>query len=135
MLMPCNVIVYETDDGKTTVSAVDPMQTLAAQGDPEMKPLAEAVQEGSRFFEGSGMGRSLEHRNAAALGQRPCPRLVTEELQGLWRRPHEGQPGRFACAREPRLLRQAASSQSVEERPRDVYTSSERIAKSATVPN
>ena len=45
MLMPCNVIVYETDDGKTTVSAVDPMQTMAAQGDPEMKPLADAVQQ------------------------------------------------------------------------------------------
>jgi len=45
MLMPCNVIVYETDDGKTVVSAVDPMQTMAAQGDPEMKPLADAVQQ------------------------------------------------------------------------------------------
>jgi uncharacterized protein (DUF302 family) len=45
MLMPCNVIVYETDDGKTVVSAVDPLQTLAAQGDPAMKPLAEAVQQ------------------------------------------------------------------------------------------
>ena len=45
MLMPCNVIVYETDDGKTVVSAVDPMQTMAAQGDPEMTPLAEAVQQ------------------------------------------------------------------------------------------
>ena len=45
MLMPCNVIVYETDDGKTVVSAVDPMQTMAAQGDAEMAPLAEAVQQ------------------------------------------------------------------------------------------
>ena len=45
MLMPCNVIVYETDDGTTVVSAVDPMQTMAAQGDPEMAPLAEAVQQ------------------------------------------------------------------------------------------
>ena len=45
MLMPCNVIVYETDDGKTVVSAVDPMQTMAAQGDPEMAPLAESVQQ------------------------------------------------------------------------------------------
>ena len=45
MLMPCNVIVYETDEGKTRVSAVDPMQTMAAQGDPEMAPLAEAVQQ------------------------------------------------------------------------------------------
>ena len=45
MLMPCNVIVYETDEGQTRVSAVDPMQTMAAQGDAEMAPLAEAVQQ------------------------------------------------------------------------------------------
>jgi len=45
MLMPCNVIVYETDDGQTRVSAVDPMQTMAAHGDAEMQPLAEAVQQ------------------------------------------------------------------------------------------
>ena len=45
LLLPCNVIVYETDDGKTVVSAVDPMQTMAAQGDEAMKPLAAAVQE------------------------------------------------------------------------------------------
>ena len=45
MLMPCNVIVYETDEGQTRVSAVDPMQTMAAQGDAEMQPLARAVQE------------------------------------------------------------------------------------------
>jgi uncharacterized protein (DUF302 family) len=45
MLMPCNVIVYETDEGKTVVSAVDPMQTMAAQGDPEVRPLADAVQQ------------------------------------------------------------------------------------------
>ncbi len=45
MLMPCNVIVYETDAGKTVVSAVDPLQTMAAQGDPDMAPLAEAVQQ------------------------------------------------------------------------------------------
>ena len=45
MLMPCNVIVYETDEGKTVVSAVDPMQTMAAQGDEAMRPLAAQVQE------------------------------------------------------------------------------------------
>ena len=45
MLMPCNVIVYETDEGQTRVSAVDPMQTMAVQGDAEMAPLAEAVRE------------------------------------------------------------------------------------------
>jgi uncharacterized protein (DUF302 family) len=45
MLMPCNVIVYEADDGRTVVSAVDPVQTIAAQGDPAVRPLAEAVQQ------------------------------------------------------------------------------------------
>jgi uncharacterized protein (DUF302 family) len=45
MLMPCNVIVYETDEGQTRVSAVDPMQTMAAQGDAKMRPLALEVQE------------------------------------------------------------------------------------------
>jgi uncharacterized protein (DUF302 family) len=44
MLMPCNVIVYETDEGRTVVSAVDPMQSLPAQGDPALRPLAEEVQ-------------------------------------------------------------------------------------------
>jgi uncharacterized protein (DUF302 family) len=45
LLMPCNVIVYEADAGKAVVSAVDPMQTLAAQGDPVLRPLAEAVRQ------------------------------------------------------------------------------------------
>jgi len=45
MLLPCNVVVYETDDGRTVVSAVDPMQTMAVQGDDAMKPIASAVQE------------------------------------------------------------------------------------------
>ncbi len=44
MLLPCNVIVYETDDGRTVVSAVDPVQTLAAQADPGVRPVAEQVQ-------------------------------------------------------------------------------------------
>jgi uncharacterized protein (DUF302 family) len=43
MLMPCNVIVYETDDRKAVVSAVDPMQTMAAQGDEALRPLADEV--------------------------------------------------------------------------------------------
>jgi uncharacterized protein (DUF302 family) len=45
MLMPCNVIVYETDDRKTVVSAVDPMQTMAAQGDETIRPLAAEVRQ------------------------------------------------------------------------------------------
>jgi uncharacterized protein (DUF302 family) len=30
VMLPCNVIVYEGDDGKAVVVAVDPMQTVAA---------------------------------------------------------------------------------------------------------
>jgi uncharacterized protein (DUF302 family) len=45
LLMPCNVIVYEADGGRTVVAAVDPMQTMAAQGDPVVRPLAAQVRE------------------------------------------------------------------------------------------
>jgi len=30
VLLPCNVVLYEKDDGKVVVGAVDPMQTLGA---------------------------------------------------------------------------------------------------------
>jgi uncharacterized protein (DUF302 family) len=43
VFLPCNVVVYETDDGRTVVSAVDPMQTIAAQ-DPAVEPIAREVQ-------------------------------------------------------------------------------------------
>ena len=45
MLMPCNVVVYETDDRKTVVSAVDPMQTMAAQGDEAIRPIAAEIRQ------------------------------------------------------------------------------------------
>jgi uncharacterized protein (DUF302 family) len=45
LLMPCNVIVYESDEGRTVVSAVDPMQTMAAQGDEAIRPLADEVRQ------------------------------------------------------------------------------------------
>jgi uncharacterized protein (DUF302 family) len=45
MLMPCNVVVYETDDRRTVVSAVDPLQTMAAQGDEAIRPIAAEVRQ------------------------------------------------------------------------------------------
>lgn len=43
LLMPCNVAVYEDDEGKAVVVAVDPVQTMAAGGDARMQALAEQV--------------------------------------------------------------------------------------------
>jgi uncharacterized protein (DUF302 family) len=45
LMMPCNVIVYEGDDGRAVVTAVDPTQTMAAGGDPRLMQLAESVKE------------------------------------------------------------------------------------------
>lgn len=43
VLLPCNVVIYEKDDGKAVVGAVDPMQTLGAGG--ETGGLAEVARE------------------------------------------------------------------------------------------
>src|SRR5579859_6001230 len=32
VLLPCNVVLYEKDDGKAVIGAVDPMKTLGASG-------------------------------------------------------------------------------------------------------
>ena len=44
VLLPCNLAVWEGDDGKAVVAAVDPMQTIAAQM-PELAPVAEEVRQ------------------------------------------------------------------------------------------
>ena len=43
VVLPCNVIVYEADGGKTVVAAIDPERTMAAIGNPELAPLAKEV--------------------------------------------------------------------------------------------
>jgi uncharacterized protein (DUF302 family) len=46
IMLPCNVIVYGTDDGKTVVTAVDPSRTIAIAGEnPRLKELAQTVRE------------------------------------------------------------------------------------------
>lgn len=45
LMLPCNVIVYERDDGGVEVVAVDPTTTIAATGDDRLVALAATVKE------------------------------------------------------------------------------------------
>lgn len=42
-LLPCNVVVYETDDGEIGVSAVDPEALLSVADNPDLDPIASDV--------------------------------------------------------------------------------------------
>ncbi|MCK4794592.1 MAG: DUF302 domain-containing protein [Desulfobacteraceae bacterium] len=42
-LLPCNVIVYETDDKKTCVSAINPVTALGIIQGEKLKKIAEEV--------------------------------------------------------------------------------------------
>lgn len=42
-MLPCNVVVWEGDDGKAVVAAIDPMMTIAAQGPAELREVAAEV--------------------------------------------------------------------------------------------
>ena len=42
-LLPCNVIVYEDDDGTVTVSAIDPQQLVGITDNPDLDEIAEDV--------------------------------------------------------------------------------------------
>lgn len=44
-LLPCNVIVYRTDDDTIGVSAVDPSVLLSVVDNPDLDPIAEEVGE------------------------------------------------------------------------------------------
>ncbi len=45
LLLPCNVVVYEGDDQRAVVIAIDPTQTVAVTGDPKLTELAAKVKE------------------------------------------------------------------------------------------
>ncbi len=45
LLLPCNVIVYEEDDGRATVKAVDALQMLSVTGNAKLEPAAIEVNE------------------------------------------------------------------------------------------
>lgn len=44
LLLPCNVIVYERDDGSVIVSAQRPTVAFAVAGNPALEPLAQEVE-------------------------------------------------------------------------------------------
>jgi uncharacterized protein (DUF302 family) len=45
LMMPCNVIVQETPDGRTEVAAVDPLASMSAVDNPGLRDVAEEVRE------------------------------------------------------------------------------------------
>lgn len=44
VMLPCNVVVYEGDDGRTVINMVDPLQTIAQDSGP-LREIAEEVRE------------------------------------------------------------------------------------------
>ncbi|HHD12068.1 MAG TPA: DUF302 domain-containing protein [Deltaproteobacteria bacterium] len=45
VFMPCNVLVYENEDGTTTVSAMDPVAAMEVVANPELNELAREIKE------------------------------------------------------------------------------------------
>ncbi|MEE8372473.1 MAG: DUF302 domain-containing protein [Dehalococcoidia bacterium] len=43
LMMPCNVIVQETPDGRIEVAAVDPVASMSAVANPKLRGVAEEV--------------------------------------------------------------------------------------------
>ena len=43
LLLPCNVIVYENDEGKTQVSVINPMEMFKVVNNPAMTEVADIV--------------------------------------------------------------------------------------------
>lgn len=45
VMLPCNVLIQEHDDGKVEVSAINPMQSIGVVGNPELEGMATQVSE------------------------------------------------------------------------------------------
>ncbi len=45
LMLPCNVVVYEGDDRRTVVMAIDPTKTVAATGNAKLAELAGKVKD------------------------------------------------------------------------------------------
>ena len=45
VMLPCNVIVRETEKGMIEVAAINPMVTMKSIGNPDMEPLAREISE------------------------------------------------------------------------------------------
>ena len=45
LMLPCNVVVQETEDGKTDVAAVDPKASMMAVENPELQKVAKDIGE------------------------------------------------------------------------------------------
>jgi uncharacterized protein (DUF302 family) len=44
LLLPCNIIVQETSDGRVEAAAIDPVVSMQTVGNPRLKVIAEQVQ-------------------------------------------------------------------------------------------
>jgi uncharacterized protein (DUF302 family) len=45
LLLPCNVIVYELDNGQTKVAAIDPVVAMEVTGNEKIRPIANQVRQ------------------------------------------------------------------------------------------
>ena len=43
LMLPCNVVVQEADNGQTEVSAIDPLASMQAIDNPKLKEIAEQI--------------------------------------------------------------------------------------------
>lgn len=44
-MLPCNVIVQQSDDGRTEVAAVDPVASMQAVSNESLRPIAEEIRD------------------------------------------------------------------------------------------